>query len=115
MVKTGSKLNRGSQALPDQETIKLTLAKYRGKILKEVRSANDLIALLMKGTHKKWTRSEIQEIKVHLIYLSKTIPALMVFLLPGGLILLPLLIEMLDRRKKNLQVTLERRNIKERE
>jgi hypothetical protein len=112
MVYKDKILNKESH-LPDQETLKIILAKYRGKILGEVHSANDLIALLMKGAKRKWIPSELREIKVHLMNLSKTIPALMVFLWPGGLILLPLLIEVLDRRKKTLPISQERRNKKE--
>jgi hypothetical protein len=105
-------LGKESHGLPNQETLKVILTKYREKILEEVHSANDLGSLLMKGVRRKWTSSEIREIKVHLMNLSKTIPALMVFLLPGGLIFLPLLVEILDRRKKNMPVSQERRNKK---
>lgn len=87
-------------AIPDPETLKGILAKYRTRIRKEAHSVNDLMALLMKGTQRKWTKGELKEIRFHLMDLSKNIPAIMVFLLPGGLILLPLLVELLDRRQK---------------
>jgi hypothetical protein len=102
-------VNKVSKELPDRETIKSHLRKYREKILEEVHSANNLMSLLMIGTQRKWTRGERGEIKTHFIHLSKTIPAIMVFLLPGGFIFLPLLIELLDRRKKNVPVVEERR------
>ncbi|MBA4392412.1 MAG: hypothetical protein C0407_02550 [Desulfobacca sp.] len=103
-------MSKESHHLPDYETLKTTLLKYRGKILEEVHAANNLMSLLMKGTRRKWTRNEIEEIKIHLYHLSKSIPAFMVFLLPGGIILLPLLVEILDRRKKHLPIVQERRN-----
>ena len=58
--------------------------------------------LLMKhrNTGLKWTSEEIAEIRLHLRNISKLVPALIVFLLPGGALLLPLLAEVLDRRKK---------------
>jgi hypothetical protein len=99
--------------LLDRETIKAYLVKYRDIIKKEVYSANNLMSLLMQGTQRKWTRSEKNQIKVHLVHLSKTIPAIMVFLLPGGSIFLPLLIELLDRRKKDDPVPEERRKANE--
>lgn len=67
------------------------------------------MALLMKGAQKRWTKGELLEIKTHLVSLSKKIPLLMVFLLPGGMLLLPILVEVLDRRKKEQSVPQERR------
>jgi len=93
----------------DREAFKKILAKYRKKILKEINSAKDLSSLLMKGTQRGWTKGEFLKIKNHFIILGKKVPIFMVFLLPGGLILLPLLIEVLDRRKNNVSVSKDRR------
>ena len=95
----------------DREALKGILAKYRKKILKEIDSIKDLTSLLMKGTQGSWTKGELLKIKTHFVILGKKIPIFMVFLLPGGLILLPLLIEVLDRRKKNLPVIEDRRKV----
>lgn len=107
------KMDETLQAIPDPETFKGILAKYRTRIRNEVHSLNDLMSLLMKGTQRKWTKGEIKEIKFHLMDLSKNIPAIMVFLLPGGLILLPVLVELLDRRQKALVVPEDRRMVEE--
>jgi hypothetical protein len=58
--------------------------------------------LLMKhrNTGKKWTGDELREIRNHLKEISKIVPVVVVFLLPGGTILLPFLAEVLDRRKE---------------
>jgi len=93
----------------DRETLKRILAKYRKRIIKEVYSAKDLTSLLMKGTQGGWTKSEFLNIKTHFVILGKKIPVFMVFLLPGGFILLPVLIEVLDRRKNNIPVSEDRR------
>ena len=93
----------------DREALKKILIKYRKKILKEIDSVKDLTTLLMKGTRRKWTRSELLEIKTHFVILGKKIPILMVFMLPGGTILFPLLIEVLDRRKQKIPVQEDRR------
>ena len=93
----------------NREALEEILIQYREKILKEIGSAKDLMALLMKGTRGKWTKSEILMIKAHFVTLGKKVPILMVFLLPGGLILLPLLIEVLDRRRKKAPVSKDRR------
>jgi len=81
---------------------KRLLEKNRDFILSQVLSIKGLMYLLMKqrNTGQKWTGDEIREIKFHLKNISKVVPVLIVFLLPGGSILLPFLAEVLDRRKK---------------
>ncbi len=67
----------------------------------EVLSIRGLMQLLMKtrNTDEKWTREEKREIKRHLKNISKIIPVVVLFSLPGGSFLLPILAEALDRRK----------------
>jgi len=67
----------------------------------EVLSIKGLMQLLMKtrNTDKKWTREERIEIKRHLKNIAKILPAVAIFSLPGGSFLLPILAEVLDRRK----------------
>jgi hypothetical protein len=69
-------------------------------ILHEVLEVKGLMQLLMKrrNTGEKWTKEEKKEIRHHLKHISKLIPALIIFLLPGGSLLLPFLAETLDRR-----------------
>ena len=80
---------------------KSLIIKNKAFILEEVLAVKGLMQLLMKprNTDQKWTREEKREIKIHLKNISKLIPALIVFLLPGGSLLLPFLAEVLDRRK----------------
>ena len=68
---------------------------------KEVLEIKGLMQLLMKNrnTGEKWTREDKKKIKLHLKSISKLVPALIIFLLPGGLLLLPFLAKVLDRRK----------------
>jgi len=70
-------------------------------ILMEVLSISGLMQLLMKtrNTDEKWTKEEKKEIKMHLKNIAKIIPAVVLFSLPGGSFLLPILAEVLDRRK----------------
>jgi len=82
--------------------LKGLIAKNKEFILSQVLAVKDLMRLLMKNrnTGEKWTRDEIREIRVHLKHLAMLVPALIIFLLPGGSVLLPLLAEVLDRRKR---------------
>ena len=70
-------------------------------ILAQVLSIRGLMQLLMKtrNTDEQWTREEKKEIKRHLRNIAKIIPAVAIFLLPGGSFLLPIFAEALDRRK----------------
>jgi hypothetical protein len=80
---------------------KRLIIKNKTFILEEVLAVKGLMQLLMKqrNTDQKWTMEERREIKNHLKNISKVIPALIIFLLPGGSLLLPFLAEVLDRRK----------------
>ncbi len=78
------------------------IARNKEFILSQVLAVKDLMRLLMKNrnTGEKWTRDEIREIRAHLKHIAMLVPALIIFLLPGGSVLLPLLAEVLDRRKR---------------
>ena len=78
------------------------IARNKEFILTQVLAIKCLMRLLMKSrnTGEKWTREEIREIRAHLKHIAMLVPALIIFLLPGGSLLLPLLAEVLDRRKK---------------
>jgi hypothetical protein len=81
--------------------LKNLLISNKEAILKEVLSVRGLMQLLMKtrNTGEKWTLEEKQEIKRHLKNIAKIIPAMAIFSLPGGSLILPILTEVLDRRK----------------
>ena len=51
--------------------------------------------LIRKSTHAKLNDEEKEKIKVQLLDICKSIPALAVFLMPGGALLLPVLIKLI--------------------
>jgi hypothetical protein len=81
---------------------KRLMIKNRQFLLEEVLAVRGLMSLLMKNrnTGEKWTKEEKKEIKNHLRNISKVIPVILVFLLPGGSLFLPFLAVALDRRKE---------------
>ena len=95
---------RASSNLPGKipPYIRDLLLRNREFILREVVEVQGLMRLLMKhrNTGKKWTGDELRKIRKHLKEISKIVPVVVVFLLPGGTILLPFLAEVLDRRKE---------------
>ncbi|WP_231962840.1 LETM1 domain-containing protein [Polaribacter sp. KT25b] len=64
-------------------------------MLLELRQSKEAMSLIKKSTHTKLTSEEKTKIKIHLLDICKTIPALAVFLLPGGTFLLPILIKLI--------------------
>ena len=78
------------------------ISRQKDLILQEATRIQDFMRLLMKlrNTGQRWTRKEKKELKLHLIHLSAYVPVLIIFLLPGGSLLVPILADTLERRKK---------------
>jgi len=75
--------------------------KSKAAIVREILAVKGLMQLLMKrrNTRVAWTKDEKAEIKRYLKSLSRTLRILIVFSLPGGALLLPLLALVMDRRR----------------
>ncbi len=82
--------------------IKSQLRKNKDLILDEVRQVDGFFQLLMKqrNTGIKWSPSEKVRLKQYLRRLVGYTPVLCIFLLPAGFLLIPLLAEVIDRRKR---------------
>ncbi len=80
--------------------IKQIIHRHKALILHEASQVHGFMRLLMKqvNTGEKWTREERAELKQHLKHLSMYIPVLVIFCLPFGMLLIPVLAEVLDRR-----------------
>ena len=81
--------------------LRRNLIKQRDLILPQVLAIQGMMQILMKtrNTGLPWTSEELRQIRRHLWTLARFVPTLVVFLLPGGLLLLPILAEVLDRRQ----------------
>jgi hypothetical protein len=82
--------------------LKSLILKNRDLIFQEAQQMQGFLVLLFKqrNTDLKWTQEEKKQIKRHLKRLSAYVPVILIFVLPGGSLMLPLLAEILDRRKK---------------
>ncbi len=80
--------------------IRQIIRKHKDLILHEASQIHGFLRLLMKqiNTDEKWTGEERLEIRQHLKHLSLYIPALIIFCMPFGMLLVPVLAEVLDRR-----------------
>jgi hypothetical protein len=79
------------------------IRKYRDIIVGEAEDLGSFMRLLMKqrNTGERWTRAEKAQLKKYLWGLVFYAPVLFVFLLPGGFFLIPLLAEVVDRRRRS--------------
>lgn len=79
------------------KNIILLVKRNKKALVKELENNKILMQLVLKSTHTSLTKKEKQQLKIQLIELGKTIPAFTIFLLPGGSLLLPILIKLLPQ------------------
>ena len=77
------------------EEIKELLHKNKLKLYQELSQSKEAMYLIKKSTHTNLVEEEKLKIKVQLLDICKAIPAFTVFMLPGGALLLPLLIKLI--------------------
>jgi hypothetical protein len=77
-----------------------TMDRERKYLLSELVQVKGLMPLLMKPRNKmNWSEADKQELLEHLHRLQHLSPYIAVFLLPGGMAMLPILAWWLDRRR----------------
>ena len=71
-------------------------------MFQEARIMHNFILLLIKlgRTKPKWTIDEISQLKSHMKHFALCVTVIIMLALPFGLLLLPLYIELLDKREK---------------
>ena len=81
--------------------LKRFILRHKEIIFREAQQMQGFLQLLFKqrNTAQKWTKEEKRELKEHLKHLSLYIPMIIIFILPGGSLMLPVFAEILDRRK----------------
>ncbi len=77
------------------DEIKALLHRNKLRLMQELSQSKEAMRLITKSTHTNLTVEEKEKIKIQLLDICKAIPALAVFLLPGGALLLPLLIKLI--------------------
>ncbi len=77
------------------EEIKKSIHKNKKRLAKEFQESKELAVLLKKSAYNKLSDKEKEKVKEQLLDICKGIPAFAVFLLPGGALLLPLLIKLI--------------------
>lgn len=77
------------------EEIKALLQRNRKRLQKELEQSKEAMALIRKSMHTSLTDEEKDKIKDQLLDIFKAIPAFAIFLLPGGALLLPMVIKLI--------------------
>lgn len=83
----------------DQTTqnVKTLISRNKTRLAKELSNNGDLVLLLTHSTHRSLDAKEKKKMKKQLLEICKTIPSLTIFLLPGGSLLLPILIKFIPQ------------------
>jgi len=74
-------------------TVKLLIERNKKRLLLELSESGELVKLLIQSTKRELTKDEKNKVKDQLLDICKTIPSLTIFLIPGGTLLLPILIK----------------------
>ncbi len=75
------------------DTVKLLIRRNKKRLLKEMEESGELVMLLGQSTLRELDSEEKSKVKEQLLDICKTVPSLTVFLVPGGSLLLPLLVK----------------------
>lgn len=79
------------------QNVVLLIKRNKRRLVKELFNNRELMILLTHSAHRNLNNSEKKKIKKQLLEICKTIPSLTIFLLPGGSLLLPLLIKLIPK------------------
>lgn len=69
------------------------ISRNKNRLVKEIIESKELMVLLAYSTRRDLSEKEKKKVKKQLLEVCKTIPSLTIFLLPGGSLLLPILIK----------------------
>lgn len=71
------------------------ISRNSKRIFKELSQSKELMVLLTQATTRELTKEEQTKVQLQLIDIFKTIPSLAIFILPGGAILLPIVVKLI--------------------
>jgi hypothetical protein len=73
------------------------ITRNKNRLVKEIVQSRDLMILLAISTRRDLDEKEKKKVKKQLLDICKTVPSLTIFLLPGGSLLLPILIKFIPK------------------
>lgn len=83
----------------DQATnlVIMLINRNKKRLIKEISESGELMLLLAQSTNRELDASEKKKIKRQLIDICKSVPSLTIFILPGGSLLMPILIKFIPQ------------------
>lgn len=78
-------------------TVKLLIIRNKDRLIRELEESGELVVLLGQSTLRDLSADEKTKVKSQLLDICKTIPSLTIFLLPGGSVLMPLLVKFIPK------------------
>lgn len=79
------------------QNVEVLISRNKNRLFKELSESKELMVLLAKSTRRDLDEKEKKKVKKQLLDICKTIPSLTIFLLPGGSLLLPILIKFIPK------------------
>ncbi|MFO7745295.1 MAG: LETM1-related biofilm-associated protein [Psychroflexus sp.] len=81
----------------NQRAVKLLLTRNKNRLYKEIIQSKELVYLLSQSTKRELNADEKSKVKTQLYDIFKSIPSLAIFVLPGGSVLLPIIIKFIPQ------------------
>ena len=78
-------------------TVSILILRNKKRLIKEISESKDLMVLLGQSTLRDLSKEEKQQVKKQLLDICKTIPSLAIFILPGGSLLLPIMVKFIPQ------------------
>ena len=79
------------------QTVVTLISRNKNRLIKEIIQSKELMVLLTYSTIRDLDEKEKKKVKKQLLEICKTVPSLAIFLLPGGSLLLPILIKFIPQ------------------
>ncbi|WP_308993262.1 LETM1-related biofilm-associated protein [Mariniflexile litorale] len=77
--------------------VKKLIIRNSKRLYQELKDSKELMVLLTQSTQRDLTRVEQKKVQEQLLDIFKSIPSLAIFLLPGGALLLPLVVKFIPK------------------
>ncbi len=79
------------------QSVVVLIKRNKKRLIREISQSKELMVLLAQSTQRDLDSKEKKKIKNQILEICKTIPSLTIFLLPGGSLLLPILIKFIPQ------------------
>ncbi|MNY51355.1 LETM1-like protein [compost metagenome] len=71
------------------------LGRNKDKLAQEIKQSKELVFLIRKSASEELSKEEKEKVKTQFMDIVKSMPALAIFLLPGGALLLPIVLKII--------------------